>query len=181
MVFCTQLSNTGCRRTVIYMSPMTYTAGYSNIKDRMLPHSVRWIFAITKLCILPFITLHFTSQSISHILQEGLTNWAQNWTKKSGLFHTKCLFLVFSRATYWKYFFNLDCKARAMMAQYGFFWPKKITADILLAYIIITNFHRKKKKGSQSFLFKFLLWRIKIKTTYTLRLHRQNAAGYKHK
>lgn len=143
MVFCTWLSYAGCR-TAICMSLMMSAAGYRDIKYRVLSHSIRWILAITKLCILTIITLHFTSLSISLILQQGLishdmkpfreTNLdsgmpenkrARNWIKKYGLFHTKCLSLVFSTATYWKYFFNLDCKVRAMSAQCGFLWPKK--------------------------------------------------------
>lgn len=148
-----------------------------------------------KLCILPIITLHFPSQSISHILQQGLishdmktfwethvdylmseTKWAQNWIKKPGLFHTKCLSLVFSRATYWKYFFNLDCKARAMTAQYGFLWPKRQQQTFHLHIYLLLIFSEKKKAefSYSNFHFEGLKqnthWGCTKKTEYLLKV-----------
>lgn len=113
----------------------------------------------------------FWETDVDYLMSE--TKWAQNWIKKPGLFHTKCLSLVFSRAMYWKYFFNLDCKARAMTAQYGFLWPKRQQQTFHLHIYLLLIFSEKKKK-SRIFLFEFSLWRIKIKTTYTLRLHKEN-------
>lgn len=103
------------------------------------------------------------------------TTWAQNWIKKSDLFHTKCLFLVFSKATYWKHFSTCleSCRDRVMTAQYGLLRPQKMTADMPLAYIIIL-IYISKKSTNIFFLLVFLLWKIKIKTTHMFRLHTEN-------